>query len=203
MFKRQTLFFFLAAILSGVLNVQAGSISIDTDVVQSSTSDPSLGGDTILQFLAPNASQELIPFHTLVLNESDLEIVNFTLGAELTIFPATVGTEITASNITDFDSVFDGSAGPNMAGNLGLPDGESYFGFGLRVPSIDSPWTSIGWVKFDRTGDEFTLLSSAVNHGMPPFSGESSGITVGVVPEPSGIMLMAIAALAMVRFRRR
>lgn len=199
MFKGQTLFFFLATILSGILSTQAGYVSY-TDVALSETSDPSLGGDTLLEFLAPNLAGDSALIHTLVLNESNLDIVNFTLGADFTIFPAAFGTELNASNIESFDSVFDAAAPPH--GNLGLPQGESYMGFGIGLPSIDSPWISIGWAKFDRTGDELTLLESAVHHGMPPLEGQSAGITVGV-PEPSGILLMAMAALAMVRFRRR
>lgn len=184
-------------------DIVSAEIVRSTDVVLSDADFASLpDADLQLDFFPPAGFPELED--GLLLLSDELDVEGFTLGGEVRLVIAEAGDVLTQSNLESFASALTASTSDSPFGTLGIPEGDSFVGFGLRPRSDEvNPYHSIGWIQFRRTSDGLELLDNAVNHGILADGsiGPSTGITVGV-PEPMSSGAFTIGLVIVLAFRR-
>lgn len=174
----------------------------DTDVLLYEAEFSSLpNADLQLEFRPPSGFPELEEGIFLLSNE--LRVEGFAIGGETRLVLAEAGDVLTQSSLASFPSALVPPSETFPFGELGIPEGDSFVGFGLR-PRADppGPWNSIGWVQFRRSGGGLSMLGNATQHG-PEVSGSigaSVGITVGV-PEPRSSLGLALLMSLCLRHR--
>lgn len=174
-----------------------------TDVLLFEPEFPSLpNAELQLEFLPPSGFSDLE--EGILLLSNDLVVAGFSLGGETRIVLTQAGDVLTQSNLESFSSALSPPSSMSPFGQLIIPEGDSFIGFGLRPRSdVPGPWNSIGWVQFRRNSDSLVMLDNAVQHG-PAIAGSigaSTGITVGV-PGPRSSLTLLLGLLISLTVRK-
>lgn len=127
-------------------------------------------------------------------NSAAFQPARVSVGADTAILRLELGTLVDVSLNYFNDAAGSSTHMGNGAGQF-VSGSEGYFGFRFTENDSDGPY--YGWMRvvFSNNGGTGTIVDWAYDNGGGP-------IAVGVIPEPSAVMLGGLGALALV-FRRR
>ncbi len=182
-----------ALVYSGVvnLNIPSSTNGLYLNVVTGANNLPAPGtaGSTV-------PGWDINPWSSTAMNF----FTSATSGSAMVVSSGTVVANLTPGAIVDATSTFQATAGTTSASTtFALNSSDNLFGF--RFLNENTGQTHFGWGRVSLAGGLGTQPRSLVEYAYNDVPG--AGVEAGVVPEPTGLGLLAIGAAGLVARRRK